>query len=69
MGIQQPQQTGFFGGAPTQQLSWALTKAEKKKYNDIFRSWAQNTGFIDGPTALSVFGASGLPKNDLATIW
>lgn len=56
-------------GAPTQQLSWALTKAEKKKYNDIFRSWAQNTGFIDGPTALSVFGASGLPKNDLATIW
>jgi len=57
-------------GAPTQQLSWALNKAEKKKYNDIFRSWdPQNTRFIDGATALSVFGATGLPKDDLARIW
>ncbi|KAF8801450.1 hypothetical protein BYT27DRAFT_7198246 [Phlegmacium glaucopus] len=57
-------------GAPTQQLSWVLTKAEKKKYNDIFRSWdAQNTKFIDGGNALSIFGASGLPKDDLARIW
>lgn len=57
-------------GAPTQQLSWALTKAEKKKYNDIFRSWdTQNKGFIDGQTALSLFGASGLPQIDLARIW
>ncbi|KAG5637919.1 hypothetical protein H0H81_002680 [Sphagnurus paluster] len=57
-------------GAPTQQMSWALSKAEKKQYNDIFRSWdAQSTGFISGQTALEVFGASGLPKDDLARIW
>lgn len=57
-------------GAPTQRLEWALTKSEKKRYNEIFRSWdAQNTRFIDGATALSVFGASGLPQNDLARIW
>ncbi|RDB19337.1 Actin cytoskeleton-regulatory complex protein pan1 [Hypsizygus marmoreus] len=57
-------------GTPTTQMSWALTKAEKKQYNDIFRSWdAQNTGFISGQTALEVFGASGLPKDDLARIW
>lgn len=76
---QQPQQQNHFSsiaphnqpqGAPPQQLSWVLTKAEKKKYNDIFRSWdPQNTRFIDGPTALSVFGDSGLSQNDLARIW
>jgi hypothetical protein len=57
-------------GSTQQQISWALSKAEKKNYNNIFRSWdAQNTGFIGGPTALEVFGASGLPKDDLARIW
>ena len=57
-------------GTARQTMSWALTKAEKKNYNDIFRNWdAQNTGFISGPTALEVFGASGLPKDDLARIW
>ena len=57
-------------GAPTQQLSWALSKAEKKKYNDIFRSWdTQNMGLIDGKTVLSVFGASGLSQTELARIW
>ena len=56
--------------APTQQLSWALSKAEKKKYNDTFRLWdPQNTHYIDGPTALSVFRDTGLPQNDLARIW
>ena len=57
-------------GATTPQMSWALTKAEKKQYNDLFRSWdAQGTGFISGQTALEVFGVSGLPKDDLARIW
>ncbi|KIK01372.1 hypothetical protein K443DRAFT_573410 [Laccaria amethystina LaAM-08-1] len=51
-------------------MPWALSKSEKKNYDDIFRSWdAQNTGFISGHTALEVFGASGLPKDDLARIW
>jgi hypothetical protein len=57
-------------GNTTPQMSWGLSKAEKKQYNDIFRSWdAQGTGFISGQTALEVFGASGLPKDDLARIW
>ncbi|KAF9481352.1 hypothetical protein BDN70DRAFT_912316 [Pholiota conissans] len=57
-------------GTTQQQIPWALSKAEKKNYNNIFRSWdAQNTGFINGTTALEVFGASGLPKDDLARIW
>ncbi|KAL6308638.1 hypothetical protein BKA93DRAFT_822360 [Sparassis latifolia] len=51
-------------------IPWALSKAEKKSYDQIFRAWdAQGTGFISGQTALEVFGQSGLDKNDLAKIW
>ncbi|KAF8626353.1 hypothetical protein AX15_005009 [Amanita polypyramis BW_CC] len=57
-------------GTTGQQMSWALSKTEKKQYDQIFRSWdAQSTGFISGQTALEVFGASGLNKEDLARIW
>lgn len=56
------------GTAP--RVPWALSKAEKKNYDQIFRAWdAQGTGFISGQTALDVFGQSGLDKNDLAKIW
>lgn len=51
-------------------MQWALTRAEKKQYDQIFRSWdSQGTGFISGQMALEVFGQSGLEKNDLAKIW
>lgn len=51
-------------------MNWALTRAEKKNYDQIFRAWdAQATGFISGQMALEVFGQSGLEKNDLAKIW
>ena len=57
-------------GTTTQKMSWALGKAEKKQYDQIFRAWdPQSTGFISGQMALEVFGQSGLPKNDLAQIW
>jgi hypothetical protein len=50
-------------------ISWVLGKAEKKSYDAIFRAWdAQQTGFINGQTALEVFGQSGLGKDDLARI-
>jgi actin cytoskeleton-regulatory complex protein PAN1 len=51
-------------------ISWALSKAEKKNYEQIFKAWdAQSTGFISGQTALEAFWQSGLDKNDLARIW
>jgi actin cytoskeleton-regulatory complex protein PAN1 len=57
-------------GTSSPKLSWALTKNEKKSYDAIFRAWdTQGTGFINGQTALEVFGQSGLDKNDLAKIW
>ncbi|EJU05869.1 hypothetical protein DACRYDRAFT_113893 [Dacryopinax primogenitus] len=65
---QLPQPTGAPQAAkPT---SWALTREEKKQYDSIFRAWdTSNTGFIDGSTALEVFGQSGLSRDELAQIW
>ncbi len=49
---------------------WALSKAEKKQYDSIFRTWdSANSGFISGDIATQVFGQSGLERNDLAKIW
>lgn len=57
-------------GSATPKVPWALSKAEKKQYDQIFRAWdVQGTGFINGQTALEVFGQSGLDKNALAKIW
>ncbi|KAI0657182.1 hypothetical protein C8Q70DRAFT_1005943 [Cubamyces menziesii] len=57
-------------GNTAPKIPWALSKAEKKNYDQIFRAWdSGNTGFISGQTALEVFGQSGLDRNDLAKIW
>ncbi len=57
-------------GNATPKVPWALSKAEKKNYDQIFRAWdTQSTGFINGQMALEVFGQSGLDRNDLAKIW
>ena len=57
-------------GTAAPRVPWALSKGEKKSYDQIFRAWdASGTGFIDGGTAIEVFGQSGLGKDDLARIW
>jgi hypothetical protein len=57
-------------GASTQAIPWALTKQERKQYDQIFRAWDPNgTGFLEGDKALEVFGASGLGREDLMGIW
>lgn len=66
--FQQHNQTSRGTAAP--KVPWALSKAEKKSYDQIFRAWdTRGEGFISGQTALEVFGQSGLDKNDLAKIW
>ncbi|KAI6037806.1 hypothetical protein EDC04DRAFT_2868580 [Pisolithus marmoratus] len=58
------------GRGATPKIPWALSKAEKKNYDQIFRAWdVQGTGFISGQTALEVFGQSGIDRNELAKIW
>ena len=57
-------------GSSTVRIPWALSKQERKQYDQIFRAWDPTaSGFLDGKKALEVFGASGLDQNDLAKIW
>jgi hypothetical protein len=57
-------------GTAAPRVPWELNKGEKKSYDQIFRAWdSAGTGFIDGKTALEVFGQSGIDRNDLAKIW
>ena len=51
-------------------VPWAVTKDEKKIYDDLFRAWdGFNRGYIAGDQAIEVFGQSGLEKSDLEKIW
>ena len=70
-----PQQ-GREGGYTTAGLSgtatvpWAVTKDEKKIYDELFRAWdGFKKGYIGGAAALEVMSQSGLPKSDLEKIW
>lgn len=69
-------QPGREGGFTTAGLSgsatvpWAVTKDEKKIYDQLFRAWdGLNKGFIGGDVAIEVMGQSGLEKADLEKIW
>jgi hypothetical protein len=69
-------QPGREGGFTTAGLSgnasipWAITKEEKKIYDDLFRAWdGFHKGFIGGDTAIEIMGQSGLNRQDLERIW
>lgn len=59
--------TGLRGNAT---VPWAVTKDEKKIYDNLFKAWdGFNKGFISGDQAIEIFGQSGLDKPDLEKIW
>jgi len=59
--------TGLRGNAT---VPWAVTKDEKKIYDNMFRAWdGFNKNYITGTQALEIFGQSGLPKPDLEKVW
>lgn len=69
-------QPGREGGYTTQGLSgnatipWAITKPEKKLYDETFKAWdGFGKGYISGEQAIEIFNQSGLPKADLEKIW
>ena len=69
-------QPGREGGFTTAGLSgnatipWAVTKDEKKIYDDLFKAWdGLGKGFIGGDVAIEIMGQSGLARNDLERIW
>ncbi|KAF2156809.1 hypothetical protein K461DRAFT_272885 [Myriangium duriaei CBS 260.36] len=51
-------------------VPWAVTKDEKKIYDDMFKAWdGFGKGFISGSQAIEIFGQSGLEKSELERIW
>jgi actin cytoskeleton-regulatory complex protein PAN1 len=69
-------QTGREGGFTSAGLTgnatipWAVTKDEKKVYDDLFKHWdGFGKGFIGGDQAIEIFEQSGLNKGDLESIW
>ena len=69
-------QAGREGGFTTQGLSgsaqvpWAVTKDEKKIYDELFRAWdGLRNGFISGNVAIEIMGQSGMDRKDLEAIW
>lgn len=59
--------TGLTGNAT---IPWAITKGEKKLYDETFKAWdGMSKGYIAGAQAIEILGQSGLPKSDLEKIW
>jgi hypothetical protein len=51
-------------------VPWAVTKDEKKIYDDMFKAWdGFGKGFITGNQAIEIFSQSGLDKPQLEQIW
>ena len=59
--------TGLRGNAT---VPWAVTKDEKKIYDNLFKNWdGFSKGYITGNQAIEIFGQSGLDKPDLERLW
>ena len=59
--------TGLSGSA---KVPWAVTKDEKKIYDQLFKAWdGFNKGFVTGDVAIEIMGQSGLDRKDLEAIW
>ncbi|RYP26039.1 hypothetical protein DL768_011849 [Monosporascus sp. mg162] len=51
-------------------IPWAITKDEKRRYDELFRAWdGLGKGYIGGDQAIEIMGQSGLEKTDLERIW
>lgn len=51
-------------------VPWAVTKDEKKIYDDMFKAWdGFGKGYITGNQAIEIFSQSGLEKPELERVW
>lgn len=69
----QPGREGGFSAAGLSgnaTVPWAITKDEKRIYDDLFRAWdGFHKGYIGGDTAIEIMGQSGLNRQDLERTW
>ncbi|KAK9479569.1 hypothetical protein V1514DRAFT_328281 [Lipomyces japonicus] len=69
-GTAQPNGPAIGPNTNPNRISWAITKSEKKIFDDIFDAWdGLGRGFISGDTAVEILSQSGLPREDLQGIW
>lgn len=69
---QQGRESGFTtqGLTGNATVPWAITKEEKRIYDQLFKAWdGFSRGYIGGDTAIEIMGQSGLEKSDLEKIW
>ncbi|WPH03787.1 actin cytoskeleton-regulatory complex protein pan1 [Acrodontium crateriforme] len=69
---QQGRESGFSaqGLRGNATVPWAVTKDEKKIYDDMFKAWdGFGKGYVTGNQAIEIFSQSGLEKPDLERIW
>lgn len=60
----------FHGLAGNVKVPWAVTRDEKKIYDELFRAWdGFNKGFITGDVAIEIMSQSRLDRKDLEAIW
>ena len=58
------------GLAGSAKVPWAVTKDEKKIYDELFKAWdGLNKGFVTGDVAIEIMGQSGLNQQDLERVW
>ena len=51
-------------------VPWAVTKDEKRIYDELFKEWdGLNKGYLGGDVAIEAMSQSGLEKLDLERIW
>ena len=51
-------------------VPWAVTKDEKRIYDELFKEWdGLNKGYLGGDVAIEAMSRSGLEKLDLERIW
>jgi hypothetical protein len=55
-------------GSGKKKSKWAMSKDQKRRFIETFGVWNQE-GFVNGETAVRLFTQSGLPQQDLASIW
>lgn len=60
---------GPMSGALTVQDPYTMTPTEQARYEHLFVDYAKEDGYCYGSEAVTLFGKSGLPQQQLAAIW
>jgi hypothetical protein len=58
-----------FDAPPPAAAAWAVTPADKSRYDEIFASLSPQNGFVSGMGVRPILERSGLPVDTLRQVW